>query len=524
MRRSRWLAAAAAALLAAAAWPVRGAAQVPPPPPPDPRVGVVEAVDAPARATELGAAWTRVTLHWGEIQPDGPEDWQMAALSANIAREREAGREVVGLLIGVPAWAADSGGLPRGLDLPPDDSGNLWAGFVREAASRFSGEIDHWIIWNEPDIREADHPAFTWPGSVEDMARLQQVAYLAAKDANPAAVVHLPAMSHWWSVQTGRDLYFPQLLDALLALPGSEASNAYYDVATLHVYFDPATVYDLLGQYRAFHDERGLSQPFWLVETNAAPSSDPDAPAADVTFAISLLEQAAYMPQALSLALAGGAERAAIYKLIDVPGDEFANPEPFGLVRQDGSHRPAFVTTRVAFEMLAGTEQAVWTARGDVSQVTASAPRKVTRVLWSRMPAAQVAAVPVLGEGAELVDMWGNRAPIAASDGVYEVALYAGECQQTVGDYCMIGGPPVYLVEQVGASRVEDVPGPERVTALAEVPGARPMSGMPAAPAQEQRGRPPVVRWVLLGAIAVIAAIFEFRVRRRLLKRLQGRD
>jgi hypothetical protein len=33
-------------------------------------------------------------------------------------------------------------------------------------------------------------------------------------------------------------------------------------------------------------------------------------------------------------------------------------------------------------------------------------------------------------------------------DGVYRLTLYAGECQQTVGDYCMIGGPALYLIDR----------------------------------------------------------------------------
>jgi hypothetical protein len=412
--------------------------------------GLIEPHDAPQYADRLGAAWGRARFHWARIQPDGPDQWIEADLTeAELSGELDAGREVVGLLIGVPGWAQDARGLPAGLDLPPDDPGNLWAAFVREAVGRYAGRIDHWIVWNEPDVWDPAHPAYTWPGDVDDYAQLLRVAYLVAKETNPDAVIHLAAVSHWWDVQAGRDLYFPALLDAVVAAPGAAENAYYYDVATLHLYFNPASVYDVLVEYAGYQSERGLDKPFWLVETNAAPSDDPAWPVAEVTFHVSLLEQAAYMPQALSLALAAGAERIAVFKLLDTPGDHLANPEPFGLVRADGSPRPVFQTTQTAFDLLSDVDRVEWNERGEVAQVVAVGQGEVIRVLWSRLPRAFVAEVPALADRATLVDMWGNRSTVEAVDGAYRLTLYAGECQQTVGDYCMIGGPPVYLIDRV---------------------------------------------------------------------------
>jgi hypothetical protein len=416
---------------------------------PESPFGVIEPHDAPQYAERLGAAWGRARFHWARIQPDGPEQWIEADLTGDeLSGELAAGREVVGLLIGVPDWAQDARGLPAGLDLPPDDPGNLWATFVREAVGRYAGRVDHWIVWNEPDVWDPDHPAYTWPGDVDDYVRLLRVAYLVAKETNPASVIHLAAVSHWWDVQHGRDLYFPALLDAIVAAPGAAENAYYYDIATLHLYFNPASVYDVLEEYAGYQSERGLNKPFWLVETNAAPSNDPSWPVSEVTFHVSLLEQAAYMPQALSLALAAGAERISVYKLLDTPGDHLANPEPFGLIRADGSPRPAFRTAATAFDLLGDVDQAVWNERGEVAQVVAEGEGGVMRVLWSRLPRAYVVEVPALSDRATLVDMWGNESTVDAVDGVYRLTLYAGECQQTVGDYCMIGGPALYVIDR----------------------------------------------------------------------------
>ena len=114
------------------------------------------------------------------------------------------------------------------------------------------------------------------------------------------------------------------------------------------------------------------------------------------------------MPQGLALALAAGAERVSIYKLVDAEDDYVANPEPFGLIHADGSPRPAFTTARIAFEMLARAGQVTWSKRHAVSQVVVEKPDQLIRILWFCVPAAQVAEVPALAESATLVDMCGG--------------------------------------------------------------------------------------------------------------------
>lgn len=416
------------------------------------RFGLVEAHDAPEFADDLRAGWERARFHWAYIQPNGPDEWLDAELTdEELERERSAGREVIGLLIGIPDWARDEQGLPRGLYLSPGDPDNLWANFVREAVTRYRGRIDHWIIWNEPDVWDTEHPGYTWAGDVGDYVQLLKIAYLVAHEVNPDSAIHLAAVTHWWDVLYDRELYFRRIMEALQEEPDAPLHDYYYDVATLHLYFNPGSVYEVIEQYDAIQAEYGLDKPIWLVETNAAPSSDPGWNVAEPTFQVSLLEQAAYMPQAIALATAAGADRIAVYKLVDTPGDYAANPEPFGLVRADRSTRPAYQTTRVAMEMLAEVDRADWVDRHLVAQVIAQTRHhdRLVRILWSRVPFAQTVQVPAAAVSGILVDMWGNVSAIDARGGSYSIALMAGECQQTTGDYCMIGGPPVYLVETI---------------------------------------------------------------------------
>jgi len=116
--------------------------------------------------------WERVLFWWYKLQPNGPDDWNDQYFPDEILeRELAQGREVVGLLNNTPHWATDGEplrGVPRGLYLPHNDPNNLWANFVRRIVSHYAGRIDHWIIWNEPDVWDEEHVGHTWAGSVED--------------------------------------------------------------------------------------------------------------------------------------------------------------------------------------------------------------------------------------------------------------------------------------------------------------------------------------------------------------------
>ena len=422
------------------------------------RFGIVEAYTARNSARELEIGWTRVGFHWAVVQASGPDSWTPEFSDEEIEEQLREGREVIGLLIGIPDWARDENDLPAGLWLDQGDPGNLWASYVRDIVTRYKGRIDHWIIWNEPDI-EASAVAHTWDGTVEDFYQLQRIAYLVGKEANPDAVIHLAAFTYWADYDAGREQYMARLLDRILADPQAADHNYYFDVATAHLYFQPDQVYELLGGFQEIMRVRGLAHPIWLVETNAPPYDDPDWPVPDPALAVSSTEQAAFIPQALASALAGGAERIGVYKLRDTEGDRAANPEPFGLLRRDGSRRVAFTTYREAIRFMRGTVEATRERWDEVGQFRLEQQDRVTTVLFARLPQPQQVEVEALSGVARLVDMWGQEKMLEAQDGYYTLDLQQALCTQTIGDYCMIGGTVYYLVQaRDGGFPPEDVP------------------------------------------------------------------
>lgn len=423
---------------------------------PDYRFGVVEAYHAPAAAWELGAGWGRVTFRWIEIQPNNPDEWNIVPISDEaLAVELSHGRQVVGLISNTPDWATDwpvGAGVPQGLYLPTDHPNNLWAGFMRSIVGRYAGRIDHWIIWNEPEIPPS--PYMTWGGSIDDFVQLQRVAYTVAREANPNAVIHLAGISHYWN-----EVWFGQLLDALVAHPEAAANDHFFDIATVHIYFRPDAVYDITSGYLRLMRERGLNKPIWIAETNAAPSEDPAWPVENPQFHITLQDQAGYIVQAFSMGIAAGAGRIAVYNMSDDDPGLTANPEPYGLIRADGSRRPAFTAFQVAAAHLSEFTGGAVERLDSVAVVRVDRGPGTTTVAWSRTAEAQQASIPARMAQALRVDATGAASYVYPVGGYYSVSLAGANCQPE----CLIGGPPVLIVEEELAATEEptETPTPE---------------------------------------------------------------
>ncbi len=428
--------------------------------PPNPIFGAVESYDAPEAATLAGVGWTRVQLRWAELQPGGPDDWNPFFFPDPVLEsELAAGRQVVGLLINTPTWAvsepiAPNGFAtpPKGLYLPYDDPGNLWANFVRLMVSRYQGRIRHWIIWNEPDVQHGDDPGLVWAGSVQDYYQLLRVAYLAAKKVDPNCQIHLTGTTYWWDHKYGREQWLKRFLAVVAADPEAPAHNYYFDAVTTHIYFKHHTIWDIIQFTQAALDAHGIRKPIWLAETNAPPSNDPAAIPAEVSFEITQQEQAAFIIQASALALAAGATRIEVYKMIDKSTDADTDPEPFGLVRQDGSLRPAFYAFQVATRYLRDVRRATRDVWGETAQVTLDEGTRTVTVLWNRVGEPRTAHLAAIAPQATLVDQTGATRTLTAQNGVYTLTLDPASAWDPQNGGYMIGGPPLLVVESGAAA------------------------------------------------------------------------
>jgi hypothetical protein len=324
---------------------------------------------------------------------------------------------------------------------------NHWANFVRRMVGKHGGRIKHWIIWNEPDIAP-DHPGVQFNGSVEDYYRLVKVAALAAREVDPEAVIHLGALTFWHDVVYGREPYLRRFLQVAMQDENGAEHGFFFDVATEHVYFNAESVYTIIQQQREILREFGLHKPVWMNEFNAAPMDDPRHPWNDPLVPVTLRQQASFIIQSTALAFAAGAERMAVYKLFDHVAPAYGL-ESYGLIRSDGSLRPAATAYRVAVERLSGFRRVQSAARPTHHLVTFVGANAVTHVVWARQAepvTVRVSANPGATH-AILVDQRGKVKHIAAENGEYRLELLPAHCLEDSGE-CVVGGEPQLLVEQ----------------------------------------------------------------------------
>jgi hypothetical protein len=453
----------------------------------DPHFGIAEGFRNPAVMADIGAGWERVVLSWADIQPDGPDDfsWLGRTLpSKALAGELNRGVRMAGLLQFTPDWAAtnlkDPGrSVPRNLDLPEDDPNNYWARFVYETVKYYSGRIDEWIIWNEPEFKADDAAGggtITWLGNDEQFARLMQVAYLAAKRANPKAVVAFPGTSYWVDHNAGRAQFYERYLSIVSADPRARANGLYHDAVPLNLYRAPDDLVRLQAEFKDIQKRHAIDSPLWLLELNAMPTDDQSIPCADRhahnPIQTTQTEQAAYAIQAFALAAAVDYQRIGFYQMVD--DNPCVQSAVWGITRDDATERPVSQTLQTAVKSFAGFERAQfvplvraparWSAwPGDpksllpnwqVYQVVFDLPgRRRVSVLWNGDGAQLRVRVARRGSAAQVLDARGTATDASSAGQDWLVSLPAATAHFS-GDpsgYFFIGGEPRLLIE-------EDVP------------------------------------------------------------------
>ncbi|MGH2459035.1 MAG: hypothetical protein ACRDIY_09235, partial [Chloroflexota bacterium] len=200
---------------------------------------------------------------------------------------------------------------------------------------------------------------------------------------------------------------------------------------------------DALAQYN-------LNKPIWVSELNVVPWNDPQSTVPRGGFRATLDEQASYMIQAVAMAEAAGLQRAAVYKMID---GTIIGGEPYGLVRDDLSARPAYTAFQTAMRYLNVPGTVTARSQGDARIVTIDDGSHRVTVAWSATPKAIDLPIEPAGVTAELVTKLGQvtdlSLPTDPNQPDYVLHLGAATDNTDDGnpsDY-IVGGDPLILVE-----------------------------------------------------------------------------
>jgi len=192
-----------------------------------------------ALVREMGAPWIVEYFPWAYYEPErGRYDWTHP--DTVIRHARNQGITVIARLGMTPDWARPDPKEQETTNTYLDAEGYIdFANFVAAFATRYKENVQHIVIWNEPNL------SFEWgyrPVDPVAYVDLLRVVYPAAHAANPDVVVLGGALA-----PTLEPVDSPVGLNDLLYLEAMYAAGggAYFDALSAHAYglgFAPETL------------------------------------------------------------------------------------------------------------------------------------------------------------------------------------------------------------------------------------------------------------------------------------------
>ena len=202
---------------------------------------------------------------------------------------------------------------------------------------------------------------YTFSGSYEEYLQLLKVAYLNIKEVNPRAKVITGGMTYSQGQRNWSD-----------ALPiGSHGSAEERprprEVRQLLRHIGAPYIRQPAELLRASYVGQTVDgspwykKPIWINESNVVPFNDPVQPPSTGQTRATLDDQASYVVQSYAMGISAGVERQAIYKMVD---EEAEQGQYYGLVRNNGTTRPAYTAFQVVASYFAAVKSAYYTSQG----------------------------------------------------------------------------------------------------------------------------------------------------------------
>ena len=292
----------------------------------------------------LGAGWVRVDVSWAVVQPDSGAAYDWSGTDRVVRAARDRGLRVLGILTYTPPWARAEGCAT--FTCPPRDAAEF-AAYAGAVAGRYGDRVAAYELWNEPNTSKF----WTSPDPVAYRALLQATVprILAAAPDKPVLLGGLAANPGGDGVVLAPDFLTAACADQACA---GLAGVGY------HPYTFPQTAVDSTADLTAWQrmtepsawgesmddvmtrvglDDRRL----WLTEYGA-PSDVAGRPSGCVS-CVTEEQQAGIVASGVTAAMAAPEVVGALF--VYSWRDLGTGPSPedhFGLIRVDGSRKPAF--------------------------------------------------------------------------------------------------------------------------------------------------------------------------------------
>jgi hypothetical protein len=370
----------------------------------------------------------------------GPGSWKWENYDALVNDARANGIEIMGVFMNSALWMADAPNapgifkVPSNLHLPWNHGDNKWGNFVHTVVNRYKDRVNSWEVWNEPNLGEF------WQGTPQQFAHLMKSSYQAARAADGDAVIAFGGVYRDVNLDRSKALW-----QALSSLPDAKANNYFFDVMGYHLYDGGScSTDDEIGRIRAAWMPYFGHKTVWITETGIRVWDAPQSGFATPD------ESASFVIQNYAYSIYAGAMRYMFFRAIDPDRND---PQPWGLLRVDGSPRPSYYALKTAATSLPEHhEYAVraWHDGNKVSRITYyNTNLGRVSILWNMSNRPYTFRYGAMTKNVKIVRPTGESSVISSPNNWHDIRLEpARNFRWNAPDgKCQVPGEPVILIE-----------------------------------------------------------------------------
>ena len=290
---------------------------------------------AEIRAT--GATWVRSDLSWNVVQEAGANTYKWQAYDRVVESANAHGLQTLFIIGFTPLWARPSSCMDSEMCGP--SSAAAYGTFAGAAASHFaSAGVHSWEIWNEANIAFRFHPGV----DIKKYSDMLKDAYRAINTIDPSADIIAGS-----TAPSGSDSNNLSPIDFLQGLYDNGAQG-YFTAVSTHPYTYPKTpdtagVLDAWGQLGPMHDIMATqgdgNKQVWITEFGAPTNGPINRPNEYVSESLQSTILTEAVAQWKKHSWAGPFFW---YDYQDSGSSSSSSEHFFGLVRSDGSNKPAY--------------------------------------------------------------------------------------------------------------------------------------------------------------------------------------